>query len=74
MENLVFQVPLLGVIGNSPGLTRYWIEVRKLTQKWLNRRSQRKSYGAEGFLMMWDNWGLPRPRIVEVPYQRHRPT
>ena len=63
-----------GVIGNSPSLTRYWIEVRKLTQKWLNRRSQRKSYGAEGFLMMWDNWGLPRPRIVEVPYPRLRPT
>jgi RNA-directed DNA polymerase len=58
-----------GVIGNSMSLKRYWKEVQKITWQWLNRRSQRKSYRSQGFAMMWENWGLPRPRIVESPYR-----
>ena len=62
-----------GVMGNSRSLSLYWNETRKITQKWLNRRSQRKSYGtARAFLQMWDNWGLPRPRIVETLYDPQR--
>lgn len=58
-----------GVIGNSKSLERYWKEVQKIVWKWLNRRSQRKSYKPQGFDMMWKNWGMPGPRIVEGPYR-----
>jgi len=62
-----------GVIGNSKSLQRYWKEVQKILWKWLNRRSQRKSYKLKGFDMMWKNWGMPGPRIVEGPYRRQQP-
>ena len=58
-----------GVIGNSVGLNSYWREVRNLCWKWLNRRSQRRSYGTQGFEALWKEWQLPSPRIVEVPYR-----
>ena len=61
-----------GVIGNFVSIERYYKAIKKLTWKWLNRRSQRKSYRAAGFDMMWENWALPRPRILECPYRPQR--
>src|SRR5688572_29758012 len=58
-----------GVIGNSRELQRCWRAVKKLCWRWLNRRSQRRSYRTQGFEMMWEAWGLPKPRIVEMPYR-----
>jgi len=62
-----------GVIGNSHGMKRYWSGVRSLCWKWLNRRSQRRSYGPQGFEAMWKSWELPRPRIVEQMYRPASP-
>ena len=61
-----------GVIGNFVSIERYYKAIKKLTWKWLNRRSQRRSYRAAGFDMMWENWALPRPRILECPYRPQR--
>jgi group II intron reverse transcriptase/maturase len=58
-----------GVIGNSQALKRYWKAVKKLCWRWLNRRSQRRSYRTQGFEAMWEHWDLPQPRIVETPYR-----
>jgi group II intron reverse transcriptase/maturase len=58
-----------GVIGNSKSLTRYWRAVKRLCWRWLNRRSQRRSYRTQGFEAMWSAWDLPKPRIVETPYR-----
>jgi RNA-directed DNA polymerase len=58
-----------GVIGNSQALERYWKAVKKLCWRWLNRRSQRRSYRTQGFEAMWEAWDLPRPRVVEPPYR-----
>jgi group II intron reverse transcriptase/maturase len=58
-----------GVIGNSQALKRYWKGVKKLCWRWLNRRSQRRSYRTQGFEAMWEHWDLPQPRIVETPYR-----
>jgi len=58
-----------GVIGNSRSLGKYQNLVQKIVQKWLNRRSQRRSYTWKGFSEMWKSWGMPAPRIVEGPYQ-----
>ncbi len=59
-----------GVIGNSERLTRYAHEVKGLVFKWLNRRSQRKSYTWPAFTAAWASWKLPPPVITETPPPR----
>lgn len=59
-----------GVIGNSERLTHYGHEVKGLVFKWLNRRSQRKSYTWAEFTAAWESWKLPPPRINETPPPR----
>jgi group II intron reverse transcriptase/maturase len=58
-----------GVISNSPSLQDYWYQAKRLVYKWLNRRSQRRSYSWAGFEAMWQTLGIPAPRIVEIPYR-----
>jgi len=56
-----------GVIGNSK---RLWVmahHVKRLVFKWLNRRSQRRSFTWASFARAWERWDIPRPRIVEEP-------
>jgi len=55
-----------GVKGNSRMTGRYFHEVTQLMFKWLNRRSQRKSYTWAQFGALWSgSWQVPRPRVVE---------
>ncbi|YCM42273.1 hypothetical protein V2O64_13255 [Verrucomicrobiaceae bacterium 227] len=45
---------------------RYRKAVTELVFKWLNRRSQRKSYTWKKFLRHWQgDWQIPRPPVVE---------
>jgi len=62
-----------GVIGNSHSLQTYWLRAKRLVFKWLNRRSQRRSYNWTTFAQMWSALGLPLPRIVEPPLH-HQPS
>lgn len=52
-----------GVTDNVKGLDRFAFEVRKLLFKWLNRRSQKKSYTFETFNLMLLFYKLPNPKI-----------
>jgi RNA-directed DNA polymerase len=55
------------VKGNSRMTWKYYREVSKLMFKWLNRRSQRKSYTWGQFGKLWGAaWQVPRPRVAEV--------
>ena len=55
-----------GVIANSKMIGRYMHAVTEVIFKWLNRRSQRKSYTWVKFQKHWqDDWQIPPPRIVE---------
>lgn len=55
-----------GVIANDKMTWRYRQAVTELVFKWLNRRSQRKSYTWKKFLRHWQgDWQIPRPRVVE---------
>ena len=53
--------------------------VTELLVKWLNRRSQRKSYTWKKFLEHWrGDWQIPTPKVVEKwggqqAYQREMP-
>ena len=52
-----------GVTDNSRSIENFTDECKKLIFKWLNRRSQRRSFGWEKFLLFLERYPLPRPRI-----------
>ena len=57
-----------GVSGNMRGLTRYYRFTIRMVQKWLNRRSQRRSFSWDRFLTYLGHYPLPPPRIVHNLY------
>ena len=54
-----------GVIGNSKSLYQFYSVIRKILYKWLNRRSQRKSFNWREFNKKMQWYGLLKPRITE---------
>lgn len=61
-----------GVIGNSERLWDYAWNAKRLVLKWLNRRSQRRSYNWTTFEEAWERWKIPPPRIFEKPWPQTR--
>ena len=57
-----------GVSGNMPSLRGYYVLTIRMVQKWLNRRSQRKSFSWESFLKYLERYPLPMPKIVHNLY------
>jgi len=57
-----------GVSGNMPSVQRFYREAVRLTLKWLNRRSQRRSFNWKGFHAYLKHYPLPTPRIVHNLY------
>lgn len=54
-----------GVIGNSASLQRFFYTTQRLLFKWLNRRSQCRSYTWDGFNALVNYYKVERPRITE---------
>jgi len=52
-----------GITDNSKSMRIYEYEILKILYKWLNRRSQRKSYTYEQFYQMIKSYELPYPKI-----------
>jgi group II intron reverse transcriptase/maturase len=52
-----------GVTDNYRSLHIFYREARKLLFKWLNRRSQRKSFNLDKFELFLAKFPLPKPRI-----------
>ncbi len=59
-----------GITDNSNALYQYRREVNKLLYKWLNRRSQRKSFEWDKFKKLLTKYPLPLPRIYVNIYER----
>ncbi len=59
-----------GVSGNYASLQQFFGEAMQILRKWLNRRSQRKSYSWEGFRALIEHFQVPRPRIRPRPRGR----
>ena len=57
-----------GVSGNMRSVNRFYTNTVRLTYKWLNRRSQRKSFNWKGFHQYLERYPLPKPRIVHNMY------
>jgi group II intron reverse transcriptase/maturase len=54
-----------GVIGNYESLNTFYEETLKIFYKWLNRRSQRRSYTDKAFRELLKRYSGIEPRIVE---------
>ncbi len=52
-----------GITDNINCLAKYLYEITKLLFKWLNRRSQKRSYDWNGFNQMLKLFKLPTPKI-----------
>lgn len=59
-----------GVIGNSKSLGQFFTCAMRILFKWLNRRSQRRSYNWEGFRELLKHFEVEKPRIVGRPKAR----
>jgi len=57
-----------GVSGNMRSLQRFHHLTLRLVFKWLNRRSQRKSFNSDRFEAYLEHYPLERPRIVHNLY------
>jgi RNA-directed DNA polymerase len=54
-----------GVIGNYESLKEFFYHVKLTLLKWLNRRSERRSYNWDGFNDLMKYFGLLKPRITQ---------
>lgn len=52
-----------GIIGNYKSLGTFVYRITQMLFKWLNRRSQRKSYHWKGFKELVKHFGIVQPRI-----------
>ena len=69
-EILVGYYHYYGITDNSQSLSNFRYRVMKSLYKWLNRRSQKKSYNWEGFNEMLKVYPLATPRIYVSVYAR----
>ena len=59
-----------GVPGNSAGLKQFFSQAIRILKKWLDRRSQRRSYNWAGYTELLAHFNVVRPRIVGRPTTR----
>ena len=57
-----------GVSGNFEGIQKFYQQTRRATFKWLNRRSQKKSWNWEQFTKLELRFPLPRPKLYYAFY------
>jgi group II intron reverse transcriptase/maturase len=57
-----------GVSGNYRSINRFYESTIRYLYKWLNRRSQKKSFNWDGFLIYLNRFALPKPRIYHNLY------
>ncbi len=52
------------IIGNSKSVSRFHFLIMRVLYKWLNRRSERRSYNWEGFKELLQHFNIPSPKII----------
>jgi group II intron reverse transcriptase/maturase len=57
-----------GIIGNSESIGKFYYYAEQYLYKYLNRRSQRKSFNYKEFNEKMKHYGLIKPRVQESPY------
>lgn len=59
-----------GVHGNYGSLKQFFNSAMRILMKWMNRRSQRRSYNWSGFTAVLQHFQVKRPRVVGRPRVR----
>ena len=59
-----------GVVGNYASLNQFFWQAMRILFKWLNRRSQRRSFNWQGFQELLKHFRVEQPRIVGRPKTR----
>jgi group II intron reverse transcriptase/maturase len=59
-----------GVVGNYASLNQFFWQAMRILFKWLNRRSQRRSFNWQGFQELLKHFQVEQPRIVGRPKMR----
>jgi RNA-directed DNA polymerase len=59
-----------GVIGNYASLQQFFRQALQILFKWLNRRSQRRSFNWRGYRELLEHFEIEQPRIVGRPKTR----
>jgi RNA-directed DNA polymerase len=54
-----------GIRGNAKSVGSFYYRAMRIVFKWVNRRSQRRSYPWEGFEQLLRQFEIRRPRIVD---------
>ena len=57
-----------GVSGNFESIKRFHWKTIRLTFKWLNRRSQKKSWNMDSFRKYLETYPLPKPKLTYAIY------
>lgn len=57
-----------GISGNMPAMRAFYSQSLRLAHKWINRRSQKKSYNWKQFLNFVKYNPLPLPKIYHLTY------
>lgn len=57
-----------GVSGNFGSIKRFYGKTLKLTFKWLNRRSQKKTWNMDSFRKYLETYPLPKPKVTYAIY------
>ena len=61
-----------GVIGNYQSLNNFFRQALIIFKKWMNRRSQRKSFNNKRFYAMLKRNRIERPRITQIRTRQNR--
>lgn len=57
-----------GISGNFESIRRYYLRVLSLVFKWMNRRSQKKTWNWKTFLEYAKRYPLPKPKLTYAIY------
>jgi len=70
-SKLVGHYRYYGITDNSRAIVSYYFQTSVLMFKWLNRRSQRRSFTWERYKNVLKDFQLPKPRIYVNIYDKH---
>lgn len=62
-QKLIGYYRYYGITDNSKSLDKFRYLVRRLTFKWLNRRSQKRSYNWTNFDTMFKYFKIPKAKV-----------
>lgn len=67
-KKLIGHYNYFGITDNYHMICKFYYRSIQILYKWLNKRSQRKSYNWQTFMQMLEQYKIPKPRITKSIY------